>query len=435
MLPILADQNALIGEIPSLESALTGSPVFRRMTPSVLKTRPLTGSARLFEFIPHAFPMISSAESKRQQLLPTLLSARNFAVEQALRTLRDYPGYLPMYTVNGKWNREGERWTHWCEGFFPGILWLLHKSTGIDAFRSPAEELSRKLEPRRFDRNVHDLGFLFFSTYLRWYRLTKEPALREIILDAGRTLALRREKGGYLKSFIGPESLFIDIMMNVGIILWTANETGEKVLREIALEHCRTTRRTIVRPDGSTAHEGIFDLDTGQFLRETTHQGYGANSAWTRGLTWAIYGFTAVYRLSGEKEFLDTARRCADYYLRRAAGTGMVPHWDFDIPEDGPRLWDSSAGAIAASGLWDLSEAVEDEAAKEKYQLAALTALETLCSDQFLARSRPEWEGILLHGVYHYHKNLGVDESVAWGEHFFVEALVKVIAGKSEVGW
>jgi unsaturated chondroitin disaccharide hydrolase len=98
-------------------------------------------------------------------------------------------------------------------------------------------------------------------------------------------------------------------------------------------------------------------------------------------------------------------------------------------------MWDSSAGAIAASGLWDLSEQVGDAAESARYQSAALTILDTLCSDEFLARSRPGWDGILLHGVYHYHKRLGVDESVAWGDHFFVEALVKALAGRSDAAW
>lgn len=379
--------------------------------------------------------MNSPSDRKRQALLPTIQQALTFVQAQCRRILRDYPGYTPMYTVGGRWNREGERWTHWCEGFFPGILWLLHKSTGQAEWRGPAEELSRALLPRRYDRTVHDLGFLFFSTYLRWYRLTGEAELREVLLDAGRTLALRREKGGYLRSFVAPESLFIDIMMNVGIIQWTANETGSAVLREIALEHCRTTAQTIVRPDGSTAHEGLFDLDTGRFMRETTHQGFAPASAWTRGLTWALYGFTAMYRLSGEPEFLVVAQRCADYYVRRAAATGMVPWWDFDIPVDGPRLWDSSAGAIAASGLWDLAEAVPNEADAERYRWAALQAIETLCSETFLPSAEPAWEGLLKHGVYHFHKGLGVDESVAWGDHFFVESLVKTYSGRSDAAW
>jgi unsaturated chondroitin disaccharide hydrolase len=241
---------------------------------------------------------------------------------------------------------------------------------------------------------------------------------------------------------VGPQSLFIDIMMNVGIILWAANATGDEDLRRIGVEHCLISQKYLVRPDGGTAHEGIFEVSTGQFLRQSTHQGWSPESTWSRGLAWAIYGFTAVHRLltsasgfSSESEgFLATACRCADYYLRRAP-QGLVPLWDFDLPPDGPALWDSSAASIAASGLLDLSEQVADPERAARYRRAALTVLESLCSARFLARGIPEWEGILLHGVYHYHKGLGVDESVAWGDHFLVEALVKAVAGRSEAGW
>ena len=376
----------------------------------------------------------------RDALLPTFHAALDFAAAQAERVLFAYPDYTPMYTVGGRWNREGERWTHWCEGFYPGIYWLLHKHTGDPKWRQSAERFSRALEPRRHDRTVHDLGFLFLSTHMRWYHLTGDPALRDVLIEAGRTLALRRQMGGYLASFVGPQSLFIDVMMNVGIIFWAANATGDEALRQIALEHCRTTARHLVRPDGGTAHEGIFDLATGQFLRQTTHQGWRGDTTWSRGLAWALYGFTAAHRLasggghSPDTEFLDVARRCAEFYLRRTP-PGLVPVWDYDLPDEVPHLWDSSAGAIAASGLLDLSEAVTDAAERERYQSAAWTALQTLCTDEFLPRRRPEWEGILMHGIYHYHKGLGVDESVAWGDHFFVEALVKAVHGRAEAAW
>jgi unsaturated chondroitin disaccharide hydrolase len=366
--------------------------------------------------------------------LPQFHNALDFVARQAKRIVTSYPDYTPMYTVGGRWNQEGERWTNWCEGFFPGILWLLHKSTGHKKWRDWAERYTVPLAPRQFDRTVHDLGFLFFSTYLRWYHLTGLPEQREVLVNAGRTLAKRRQPGGYLASFVGPESLFIDIMMNVGIIFWAANAQKDDDLRQIALEHCRTTERYLVRPDGGTIHEGIFDPESGHFLRASTHQGWSPESTWARGLAWALYGFAAAYRLSGEEGFLRTAQRCADYYLRRSPAN-FVPYWDFDLPADGPRLWDSSAAAIAASGLWDLSELVNWRDDRERYRASALTILETLCSDQFLAEDRPEWEGVLLHGLYHYHKGLGVDESVIWGDHFFVEGLVKAVAGRSDAGW
>src|SRR3954463_10341575 len=121
---------------------------------------------------------------------PAFLSALDFAAQQSRAVIERYPGYQPMYTVQGKWRQEGELWTHWCEGFYPGIFWLLYQHTADSFWRRHAEAYTRRLEPRRYDRNVHDLGFLFFSTYLRWYHLTNDPALRNFLIDAGRTLAL-----------------------------------------------------------------------------------------------------------------------------------------------------------------------------------------------------------------------------------------------------
>ena len=168
--------------------------------------------------------------------------------------------------------------------------------------------------------------------------------------------------------------------------------------------------------------------------RQSTQQGFSARKLLVARLAWALLRFTAVHRLSGEAEFWKWPAAAAGYYLRHTPD-GLVPYFDYDLPADAHHYWDSSAAAIAASGFWDLAEAVADPAEKERYYQAALTILETLCSDQFLARGKPEWEGILMHGVYHLHKKLGVDESVAWGEHFFVEALVKALAGRSEAAW
>jgi len=360
-------------------------------------------------------------------------AALEFAEVQVAATIERYPDFFPIYTQNGKWHHSGELWTDWTGGFLAGMMWKFHERTGSPVWRERAEHYSRLLEHRQWDRNVHDLGFIFLNTYLRWYRLTGDEAIHQVVLQAGRTLAKRfMEKGQYLCSFIGPQSLFIDIMMNVPLIFYTANQTGDEELRRVALAHARTTRDRIVRPDGSTAHEGIFDLETGEFLRESTHQGLRDDSAWARGLAWSLYGFSQVYGLTGMEEFLQVAERNAAYWLEHLP-EDKIPYWDFDADTTQPAPWgaqkESSAAAIAASGLLDLARQTKTPEHAIAYRNAALVMLDVLVTPEYLARETQGWEGILKHGVYHTRKGLGVDESVMWGEFFFCEALTKVVAG------
>lgn len=357
--------------------------------------------------------------------------ALDFAQQQVAATTQRTPDYFPIYTTHGKWFHEGELWTDWTGGFFAGMMWKFHQQTGDEQWRVRAERYSRLLEHRQHDRNVHDLGFIFLNTYLPWYRLTGENHLHEVVLQAGRTLAMRfMERGQYLRSFVAPESLFIDIMMNVPLIAYTANQTGEEDLRRIAIAHSRTTRDTIVRADGSTAHEGIFDLESGRFLRQSTHQGLRPDSAWARGLAWSLYGYSQMYAQTGLDEFLEVAERNAGYWLAHLPAD-KVPYWDFDADVSQPLPWgaqkESSAGAIAASGLLDLAGQTKSAEKVASYRQTALAMLDALVEPEYLAINTPGWEGILKHGVYHTTKRLGVDESVMWGDFFFVEALTKAV--------
>jgi unsaturated chondroitin disaccharide hydrolase len=232
------------------------------------------------------------------------------------------------------------------------------------------------------------------------------------------------EKGQFLRSFVAENSLFIDIMMNVGIIFYAAKETGDRNLREIAYRHALTTRRVLVRGDGSTAHEGIFDLETGEFQRQTTHQGYRGDSCWSRGLTWALYGFSTCYEYSRDPHFLDTAQACADYYIRHTPADG-VPPWDYNAPPESRKQLDTSSAAIAAAGLLRLCRLCPDPVKGHFYWSTAIHILRTL-SQKHLGTTRG-WEGILKGGVYHIHKGLGVNESVMWGDYFFTEALEQAL--------
>ena len=199
---------------------------------------------------------------------------------QVRRLITSHPDFYPMYTKEGRWKHDLPAWTHWCDGFLPGMMWILQAHStphGEEGkwWLQQAVRYSKPLEPRQFDRDVHDLGFIFMSTYYRWLQLSGEPALRDVLIQAGRTMGLRfRERGEYLRSFVSEDSLFIDIMMNVGISFYAALETGDDKLLDVAMRHCLTSRRVLVRGDGSTAHEGLFNLETGEFLRQSTHQGY-----------------------------------------------------------------------------------------------------------------------------------------------------------------
>ncbi|HWE35676.1 MAG TPA: glycoside hydrolase family 88 protein [Isosphaeraceae bacterium] len=354
--------------------------------------------------------------------------AFDFAARQVRKSVERSPDFFPIYTVGGKWRHGGELWTDWCAGFHAGMMWLIARRTGDPWWRQTAEHYSRLIEHKKHDRNVHDLGFIFLNTYLPWYERTGDPKLNDVLITAGKTLALRfNAKGKYLRSFVAPESLFIDIMMNVPILFYAARETGDRVLYDLAVAHCRTTERYLVRPDGRTSHEGIFDPETGEFLRHSTHQGLRADSDWSRGLAWSLYGFGTVFTSTNDPADLAVAERNADHFLDRCP-TGNVPPWDFDVPEGPDRIDDSSAGAIAASGLWNLAGLTRDPARAARYREGALALLDTLCTSRYVAWDDEGWEGVLKHGVYHFPKRLGVDESVMWGDFFFLEAVGKALA-------
>ncbi len=346
------------------------------------------------------------------------------------------PNFYPLYTDGGRWRHSKPAWTHWCDGFLPGMMWIFYEEAGDPKWRELAESYSKALEPRKDDREVHDLGFIFYhGTYKRWYEATvRDGAPDQSLKDVVDPRAVKRWRFDSTNApvacdhFTGQDSNFIDIMMNVGIIFYAALETKDPALLKLAHRHCLTTRRTLVRGDGSTSHEGIFDQESGEFLRQTTQQGYRGDSCWSRGLAWSLYGFGTCYHLTKEPIYLETAQLNADYWLAHIPENGIAP-WDFDAPEVGPlsrAQVDTSASAIAAVGLFNLAEFSPTAARRKAYLDCALKTIDSL-SANYLGESVDGWEGILRGGVYHIHKDLGVDESVMWGEFFFVEALQRAL--------
>jgi unsaturated chondroitin disaccharide hydrolase len=346
----------------------------------------------------------------------------------------------PIHTVHGVWWRPDFVWTDWCSGFYAGMMWLAFEHTGDPTWRAAAEAHTRKLEGRKLDRDVHDLGFIFMPTVNRWHDLlpaadAEKPWLAEQLVTAASTLAQRWQGAGedhYIYSFNGPQSLFVDVMMNIGLLFRAHRLGGGAELHQKAVAHARTTEKYLVRKagrrlvdgEGKVIHEAIFDPVRGTFRNLSSQQGYSPFTCWARGLSWAMYGFTDTYLFTGDASFLATAERCAAYYLEHTPGDG-VPFWDYGAPNIPDEPLDSSAAAVAAGAFWKLKDIAGTPQKSDTYRRAAWTILSTLTGTKFTGD--PSHDGILRHGVYHKPMGWGVDESVMWGDYFYMEALLAVL--------
>jgi unsaturated chondroitin disaccharide hydrolase len=301
------------------------------------------------------------------------------------------------------------------------MMWIFAERTGDAVWRERAERYSLLLEPRKLDAGTHDIGFLFTPSWGRWHDSAPSQRTRDVLVQAGRTMAGRfNTAGNYLRTWVDPGSTFIDVMMNVGIVYQAAALSGDTALADIATKHSATSRRFLVRGDASVVHEGWFDPDSGEFLRAATHQGQRSDSSWVRGQAWAIYGFGTAFQYSGDSSFLATARSCADLYIEQVGDAFVGPN---DWCEKDPEFpYEASAACITASGMVQLAELL-GPVAGASYLSYARNIVARLSTPEFLGSAEHGWEGIIKHSTYHRRENLGVDESVMWGDYYFVEAL------------
>ncbi|HEY65422.1 MAG TPA: glucuronyl hydrolase [Caldilineae bacterium] len=354
-----------------------------------------------------------------------LREALDHAIARITQLMEKAIGF-PQATEHGRW-----RYTEdggWTGGFWPGRLWLAYLVTEEGRYATAAREWCVRLAPREFDTTTHDLGFLFYPSYVTGYRLTDERALRYGALAAAETLTRRfNPKGNFIQAW-GPLDdprrrgrTIVDTMMNLDLLFWATTQTGENRFSDIAVRHARTCQTHHVRPDGSTAHVYDFNPDTGEPIGQNTHQGYSPTSCWSRGQAWAIYGFTTCYRRTGDEAFLATARKLADWFIAHLP-EDHVPYWDFNAPDIPNEVRDSSAAAIAACGLLDLAIA----AGEPRYREAGLEILTSLAT-HYTSRDHPEEEGILLHATGAKPLGREIDVSLTYGDYYFVEGLLRIL--------
>ena len=357
--------------------------------------------------------------------------AWTFAGQQLLRANEGLiPSQHPRSTrVDGRWSTVTA--ADWTSGFYPGCLWLLYEKTGDAAWRTRAQAQTADLEGQKSNTGDHDVGFRIMSSYGQGLRLTNEAAYRDVIHAAARSLVTRFDPDvGCTRSWSFGSWKFpviVDNMMNLELLLWSAANGGDPAHRAIAVSHALKTLENHVRPDGGTYHVVDYDPQDGRVLARQTHQGLADESTWARGQAWGLYGFTMVHRYTNDQRFLDAATRLADYTLTRLPADS-VAYWDFMAPDSPPPPRDTSAAAITASGLLELSARTPGAERKVRYREAALSILRSLAAPPYLADGSPS-AGILLHGVGSKPAGTEVDVSLIYGDYYFLEALRRYRTG------
>jgi unsaturated chondroitin disaccharide hydrolase len=357
-----------------------------------------------------------------------------YCVAQASKTLQAIPSdsiNIPRNIDKGKADWRYVGYKDWTSGFWPGILWYAYEYTNDSSWKQAADHFSRELEPLAYSKAYdHDLGFQMYCSFGNGLRLTGDSAYRKILLATADTLAtLFNPKAGTILSWprevqhLGGHNTIIDNMMNLELLFWAAKHGGDKWLYDIAVKHAETTLKNHFRPDYSTYHVVVYDTVTGRPLKKMTHQGYSDLSMWARGQSWAIYGFTMVYRETGDPQFLDFAQKTAEVYLKKLPDD-LIPYWDFNAPDIPNAPKDASAAAITASALLELSTFVADKASAGEYRAKAEKMLASLSSAAY--QSRDVNNAFLLHCTGHKPNNGEVDASINYADYYYMEALLRL---------
>lgn len=387
--------------------------------------------------------------TKEQQI-----AALGFCVRQILHILPEFTDKFPKAYSEGLFYQSTEN-RDWTTGFWTGEIWLAYEfvcdypreAEGLGM--GSAEELKRKLRnaaekqidsfweriDRKQDVDHHDMGFLFSPSCVAGYKLVHSIKGREAAIKAADQLLTRYHPVGEFLQAWGPMNqpenyrLIIDCLVNLPLLYWASEETGDRKYREIAEKHIHTAVANVIREDYSTWHTFFFDMKTGKPDHGATCQGYRDGSAWARGQAWGVYGLATAYRYTGRKEYIALFRHVTEYFLRRLP-KDLVPFWDLEFTDGDNQPRDSSSASIAACGMLEMSRYLEKDEAQYYTDIAG--KLMYSLYENYAVKDVSKSNGMVLHSTYSNHSpyntcnHYGVDECNIWGDYFYMEAMTRL---------
>lgn len=384
---------------------------------------------------------VRAQKADKLQPKPALLRLIDGNLRQAVNQYKILMGHLPpdrmprSYTAYaGRLETSDAGW--WTSGFYPGTLFYLYSFSHDTALLGEAERRLTLLNKEQYNRGTHDLGFMMYCSYGTALRLIREGVLREpaapydsVLLNSARSLSTRfNPTVGCIRSWDSKPWKFpviIDNMMNLELLLWATQESGDSSFARIAVTHANTTLRNHFRPDYSSYHVVDYDPATGEVLAKKTAQGYSDSSAWARGQAWGLYGYTVMYRYTHDPRYLEQAEHIAAYILGNPnLPADKVPYWDYNAPGGNRVLRDASAAAIMASALIELSRYTVHGQGKS-YLGAAEQIIVSLSSANYHAVVGANGGFLLMHSVGNLPGRTEVDVPLTYADYYFVEAMLR----------
>lgn len=339
--------------------------------------------------------------------------------------------------------KNAEDFDDWTVGFWTGMLWLSYEITGNEKYKKIAEYQLKGYKTRvesKVHLNHHDIGFLYSLSAVAQERVTGSELAKEVGMKAAEHLITRfQEKGQFIQAWgdlgkIEDYRLIIDCNMNVPLLFWATEISGDSKFAEIATKHLTTASNVVVRGDSSTHHTYYFNSETGEPIRGVTAQGYSDTSAWARGQAWGVYGFPLAYGYTKEKRYIELYKRVTNYFINNLPKDDVC-YWDLVFTDGSEQPRDTSAVAIVVCGILEMNQYLnENDPDKEIYLNAAHKMMKSLMKD-YSTKDLDYSNGLLTDAVYSIPHGVGVKECNIWGDYYYLEALTRLFKPEWKKYW
>lgn len=368
-------------------------------------------------------------ENKLKEKSPEIITES--LLESRYQELLDYPvdavGFPRSMSLNPeKVHKVPSK--DWTSGFFPGNLWQIYKLTGNEKFKEKAIAWTALMEDQKTNDKTHDMGFKVYCSFGEGLKVEDNQHYKDVIIESSKTLSTRfNSKVNSLRSWdfnkdIWEFPVIVDNMMNLELLFEATKISGDSTFHKIAVNHANTTLKNHIRKDNSFYHVAVYDTISGSLKNLDTHQGFNTESAWARGQTWGIYGFTMVYRYTKDEKYLKQAERTAKFFMEHPnLPEDGIPYWDFNDPAIPNAPKDVSAAAVFASALLELYVATNNET----YLKFSNKILNSLNSEKYILGKEVNGPFILNHSTGNWPKNDEMDEPIVYADYYYLEALLR----------